>query len=84
MAGTMSKLGALVRMDPDKAREGILDMARACKGRRYDTAEAFGVHYATFRRIVKRLDLDDELTQIELDAALADDEDEDEAPDATT
>lgn len=78
MAGRMTKLGALIKSDPNSAREVILDYARKHGGRRYRMADAMqrdGIcgHYATLRRAIVRLGLDEQIEQIELDASLAGD-----------
>jgi len=73
MAGRMSQLGALIKADPERARNQILDVAREHGGRRYRMADAMGVHYATLRRAILRLGIDDQIAQIELEASLAGD-----------
>ena len=70
MAGTLSKLGALTRRHPDRAKKQILTSAEELGGNSEQMAAALGVSTATLWRCQKVLGIFDDVKNIQLDAAI--------------
>lgn len=57
MAGTITRLGALIKIDETAAREKILEASRATNGSVRASAKALGVSECSLHRILGDLDL---------------------------
>lgn len=70
MAGTPSRLGALIKRDPELAKREIFEIAREVGGHRGKLAAELGVSPATLYRAERRLGIVSEIDGIALDAAI--------------
>ena len=68
VSGHFTDIGLLALSDPEKARSQLFGAFKRAKCHMGDTAKALGVHPATLRRIVDRLEMRTQLDEAEEEA----------------